>query len=82
MDIVRSNKQMDGTTEIKEIKCTRDRFLLFLPKEIYFMQIYKNTYVFVYIKISKELILGFNCKFFLKAHVQQLISSCMHSMNM
>lgn len=80
MDIVRSNKQMDGTTEIKEIKCTRDRFLLFLPKEIYFR--YTRMYVFVYIKISKELILGFNCKFFLKAHVQQLISSCMHSMNM
>lgn len=64
MDIVRSNKQMDGTTEIKEIKCTRDRFLLFLPKEIYFR--YTRMYVFVYIKISTELILGFNCKFFLK----------------
>lgn len=64
MDIVRSNKQMDGTTEIKEIKCTRDRFLLFLPKEIYFR--YTRMYVFVYIKISTELILGSNCKFFLK----------------
>lgn len=64
MDIVRSNKQMDGTTEIKEIKCTQDRFLLFLPKEIYFR--YTRMYVFVYIKISTELILGFNCKFFLK----------------
>lgn len=64
MDIVRSNKQMDGTTEIKEIKCTGDRFLLFLPEEIYFR--YTRMYVFVYIKISTELILGFNCKFFLK----------------
>lgn len=55
---------MDGIIEIKEIKCIWDRFLLFLFKEIYFR--YIRMYVFVYIKIFKEFILGFNCKFFLK----------------